>query len=84
MGGGGAFGSAAWGTQDAWALTAFPAPQDEDTPLHLALEGGHAEVAKVLREAGAVEERIDTVSVIATRPLQSGPQQSHSFETYWI
>ena len=67
MGGGGAFGSAAWGAQDAWALTASPAPQYGDTPLYYALmsSGWRAgseelirareEVAKVLREAGAIE-----------------------------
>ena len=52
---------AAWGTQDAWALTASPAPQSGETPLQLALKGlfgvvedGHEEVAKMLREAGAI------------------------------
>ena len=55
MGGGGAFELVASGTQDAWALTASPAPQYGQTPLQRALEGGHAEVAKMLREAGAVE-----------------------------
>ena len=58
MSGGGAFGSAAWGTQDAWALTASPAPQNGETPLQVALKGfmgkGHEEVAKMLREAGAI------------------------------
>ena len=81
MGGGGAFGSAAWGTQDAWALTASRAPQDGLTPLHRvlnrnasrfesrALDRGHEDVARMLREAGAAEERIDKVRVLATRPF---------------
>ena len=56
MSGGGAFGSAAWGTQDDWALTASPAPQRGDTPLQLALKKGHEEVAKVLGEAIAIEK----------------------------
>ena len=55
MGGGGAFGSAAWGTQDAWALTASPAPQNGKTPLQIALQEGKEEMAKMLREAGAIE-----------------------------
>ena len=50
-----ALGSAAWGTQDAWALTASPAPQYGETPLQLAVLLGKEEVAKVLREAGAIE-----------------------------
>jgi ankyrin repeat protein len=45
----------AWGTQDAWALTASPSPQDGNTPLQLAVRNGDAEAAKVLREAGAIE-----------------------------
>ena len=45
---------AAWGTQDAWALTASPAPQAGDTPLQIAVRKGHEEVAKMLREAGAI------------------------------
>jgi len=49
------FGSAAWGGQDAWALTASPAPQRGDTPLQLAVNRRHDEVAKILREAGALE-----------------------------
>ena len=53
MGAGGAFGSAAWGTQDAWALTASPAPQEGLTPLQY--QSRNEEVAKVLREAGAIE-----------------------------
>ena len=44
----------AWGTQDAWALTVPPSPQGGRTPLHFALALGHDEVAKVLREAGAI------------------------------
>ena len=43
------------GTQDAWVLTASPAPQNGKTPLQLALEWGNKEVAKMLREAGAIE-----------------------------
>jgi len=50
-----AFGSVAWGTQDAWALTASPPPQKGKTPLQLALSNGKAEAAKVLRGAGAIE-----------------------------
>ena len=46
---------AAWGTQDAWALTASRAPQGGDTPLQTALKNREEEVAKVLREAGAIE-----------------------------
>ena len=49
------FGSAAWGAQDAWALTASPAPQDGETPLQLAVKHGREEVARVLRDAGAIE-----------------------------
>jgi len=59
--GGGCFGSAAWEAQDAWALTASPAPQFGETPLELALSRkdklvtkDHEEVAKLLREAGAI------------------------------
>jgi len=49
------FGSAAWGAQDAWALTASPAPQNGETPLQIAVQRGKDEVAKILREAGALE-----------------------------
>jgi len=48
-------GSAVWGGQDAWALTASPAPQDGETPLQLAVQCGEEKVAKILREAGALE-----------------------------
>ena len=48
---------------------ASPSPQDGKTPLQLALEEGNEEVAKMLREAGSVEERIAKVTVLATRPL---------------
>ena len=43
------------GAQDAWALTASPAPQLGKTPLQTAVQYGKAEVAKILREAGALE-----------------------------
>ena len=43
------------GAQNAWALTASPAPQIARTPLSLAEREGHDEVAKILREAGALE-----------------------------
>ena len=44
-----------WGGQGAWALTASPAPQEGKTPLQLAVQEGKDEVAKILREAGALE-----------------------------
>ena len=44
-----------WGGQDAWALTASLAPQNGHTPLRLAVQKGKDEVAKILREAGALE-----------------------------
>ena len=44
----------AWVTQDAWALTASPLPQDGNTPLQLVVRNGNAEAAKVLHEAGAI------------------------------
>ena len=43
------------GAQNAWALTASPAPQKGKTPLKLAVIRGKDEVAKILREAGALE-----------------------------
>ena len=43
------------GAQNAWALTASPAPQDGFTPLKIAVQEGEDEVAKILREAGALE-----------------------------
>ena len=49
------------GGQDAWALTASPAPQGGQTPLQRALKGSFFDsspkenVAKMLREAGARE-----------------------------
>ena len=55
MGGGGVFGSAAWGEKDAWELTASPAPQNGMTPLEVAVKQGHEEVAKKLCEADARE-----------------------------
>ena len=50
------FGTAAWGAQDAWVLTASPAPQYGKTPLQRALSRAKDEVAKILREAGALEQ----------------------------
>jgi len=49
------FGLAAWGEQDAWALTTSPAPQRGKTPLQLAVQLRKDEVAKILRYAGALE-----------------------------
>ena len=43
------------GGQDAWALTASPAPQAGLTPLRRALGQSQRNVAKMLREAGARE-----------------------------
>jgi len=45
------------GGQDAWALTASPAPQAGRTPLRRALALGQSRrnVAKMLRKAGARE-----------------------------
>ena len=43
------------GAQDAWALTFSCAPQRGKTPLRLAVQNGKDEVAKILREAGALE-----------------------------
>ena len=43
------------GAQNAWALTASPAPQSGKTPLQLAVQMDQDEVAKILREAGALE-----------------------------
>ena len=43
------------GTQDAWALTASPSPQKGTTPLQYALGTCNEEMAKMLREAGAME-----------------------------
>jgi len=43
------------GAQNAWALTSSCAPQRGKTPLQLAVREGKDEVAKILREAGALE-----------------------------
>jgi len=43
------------GAQNAWALTASPAPQEGETPLQVAVLNGNVEVARILREAGAFE-----------------------------
>ena len=43
------------GAQHAWALTFSCAPQRGKTPLRLAVQNGQDEVAKILREAGALE-----------------------------
>ena len=43
------------GAQNAWALTASLAPQSGKTPLQRAVQNGKDEVAKILREAGALE-----------------------------
>ena len=50
------------GAQNAWALTASPAPQHGNTPLWVAVQEGNDmvargkdEVARILREAGALE-----------------------------
>jgi len=50
------FGSDAWGGQDAWALTASPAPQSGETPLHEAAVKGHAAVVEQLLAAGAAKD----------------------------
>ena len=42
------------GTQDDWALTDSPVPQYGETPLQIAFDLGRTEVAKMLREAGAI------------------------------
>ena len=47
--------------QDDWALTASPATQDEDTPLHCAASKGHAAVAEQLLAAKADVEAKDKV-----------------------
>jgi hypothetical protein len=42
-------------------LSATPAPQNESTPLHLAVERGYEEVAEKLLAAGAIPEVEDKV-----------------------
>merc|ERR1712070_355941 len=61
----------------------LPAPQTENTALHLACRGGHAEIAKILikrrADANAVNEQGQNPMGLAFKASQRGGQARSSF-----